>query len=70
MADDLGALHAAEALVEWVLSEDVWHEPVNLDGRRAPGASGSASGEPVLLGGHEQGDQCLGSAASGRLSSR
>lgn len=50
MVGDLGMLRAAEVLVEWVLSEDVWPEPVNLN-------SLPASGAPAQFSGHDHDEQ-------------
>ncbi|MFI9561434.1 hypothetical protein [Nonomuraea endophytica] len=59
MADDLGTLRAAEVLIEWVLSEDVWPEPVNLNDLPVRGAVRLAAGEPAVVGGHDHDDRHL-----------
>ncbi|MEV4889943.1 hypothetical protein AB0K48_11200 [Nonomuraea sp. NPDC055795] len=58
-AGDLDTLRAVEVLVDWVLSEDVWPEPVNLNDRPDPGGSRPPSGEPVRFSSHDHDEQHL-----------
>ncbi|MFI9553748.1 hypothetical protein [Nonomuraea endophytica] len=66
MAHDLATLRAAEVLVEWVLSEDVWPEPVNFDDLPVRGAAHPAAGEPAIVGGHDHDDSYLRSRYLGQ----